>query len=33
VVIVWLLAGVIAAGQRHYFSGSTTNCAKPGPSW
>jgi hypothetical protein len=30
VVIVWLLIGLFAAGQRHYFSGSTTNCAKAG---
>ena len=30
VVIVWLVIGVLAAGQRHYFSGSTTNCAKAG---
>jgi hypothetical protein len=30
VVLVWLLIGVLAAGQRHYFSGSSTNCAKAG---
>jgi hypothetical protein len=29
-VVVWLLIGVLAAGQRHYFSGSNTNCAKAG---
>jgi nitric oxide reductase large subunit len=29
-VLIWLLIGVLAAGQRHYFSGSTTNCAKAG---
>ena len=29
-VVVWLLIGVLAAGQRHYFSNSTTNCAKAG---
>jgi hypothetical protein len=29
-VIVWLVIGVIAAAQRHYFSGSSTNCAKAG---
>ncbi len=29
-VVVWLLIGVLAAGQRHYFSGSSTNCAKLG---
>lgn len=29
-VLVWLLIGVLAAGQRHYFSGSDTNCAKAG---
>ena len=27
-VLIWLLIGVLAAGQRHYFSGNTTNCAK-----
>ena len=26
--IVWLAIGALAAGQRHYFSGSATNCAK-----
>ena len=30
IVLVWLLIGVLAAGQRHYFSGSSTNCAKAG---
>ena len=29
-VIIWLVIGAIAAGQRHYFSGSSTNCAKAG---
>jgi hypothetical protein len=29
-VIVWLLIGVLAAGQRGYFSGSETNCAQAG---
>jgi membrane protein YdbS with pleckstrin-like domain len=29
-VIVWLLIGVAAAGQRHYFSSADTNCAKFG---
>lgn len=29
-VIVWLIIGVIAAGQRHYFSSAKTNCAKVG---
>jgi hypothetical protein len=28
VLIVWLVIGAIAAGQRHYYSGSVTNCAK-----
>jgi hypothetical protein len=27
-VIIWLVIGGIAAGQRHYYSGSATNCAK-----
>jgi hypothetical protein len=29
-LVVWLLIGLLAAGQRHYFSGSVTNCAKAG---
>jgi hypothetical protein len=28
VVLIWLVIGAIAAGQRHYFSGSDTSCAK-----
>jgi hypothetical protein len=27
-LIIWLAIGAIAAGQRHYYSGSATNCAK-----
>ena len=27
-LIVWLVIGAIAAGQRHYYDSSTTNCAK-----
>jgi hypothetical protein len=27
-VIVWLVIGAVAAGQRHYYSGSATSCAK-----
>jgi hypothetical protein len=30
VLVVWLIIGVVAAAQRHYFSGSATNCAKVG---
>ena len=29
-VILWLVIGAIAAGQRHYYSGSDVNCAKTG---
>lgn len=29
-VIVWLVIGLIAAGQRHYLAGSDTTCAKAG---
>lgn len=29
-IVVWLLIGLLAAGQRHYLSGSSTNCAKAG---
>ena len=27
-LVIWLAIGVLAAWQRHYFSGSDTNCAK-----
>ena len=27
-VVLWLAIGVVAAWQRDYFSGSSTNCAK-----
>ena len=30
IAVVWLIIGVIAAGQRDYFSGSDTSCAKTG---
>ncbi len=30
VVVIWLVIGALAAGQRHYFSGSNANCAKVG---
>jgi hypothetical protein len=30
VLVVWLLIGLLAASQRHYFSGSAENCAKAG---
>jgi membrane protein YdbS with pleckstrin-like domain len=30
VVVIWLLIGVLAAGQRGYFSSSPSNCAKVG---
>ncbi|HEX6678014.1 MAG TPA: hypothetical protein VF486_23730 [Actinomycetes bacterium] len=29
-VVIWLVIGVVAAAQRHYFSGSDANCAKLG---
>jgi hypothetical protein len=29
-VIIWLLIGAIAAGQRGYFGGSDSSCAKAG---
>ncbi|MGN9776906.1 hypothetical protein ACTMS0_14250 [Micromonospora sp. H33] len=29
-VVIWLLIGAIAAGQRGYFSGDDTNCAEAG---
>ena len=30
VLIVWLLIGVLAGGQRHYYNDSKTTCAKAG---
>lgn len=30
VIFIWLVIGVLAAGQRGYYSGSSTNCAKAG---
>ena len=27
VLLVWLLIGALAAGQRHYYSSAKTNCA------
>ncbi|MDT4986334.1 MAG: hypothetical protein QOI74_428 [Micromonosporaceae bacterium] len=30
IVIIWLLIGALAAGQRGYFSSSNDNCAKAG---
>ena len=29
-ILVWLLIGALAAGQRHYFSASSANCAGVG---
>jgi hypothetical protein len=29
-LVIWLVIGAIAAGQRNYYSGSSTNCAKAG---
>jgi hypothetical protein len=31
-VVIWLVIGVVAAAQRHYFSSSNANCAKLEPS-
>jgi membrane protein YdbS with pleckstrin-like domain len=30
VVVVWLVIGAIAAGQRHYYSSAKSNCASVG---
>lgn len=30
ILLLWLLIGAIAAGQRGYFDGSDANCAKTG---
>jgi len=29
-LVVWLIIGAVAAGQRNYYSGSSANCAKAG---
>lgn len=29
-IVIWLVIGAIAAGQRGYFNGSTDNCAEAG---
>jgi hypothetical protein len=29
-IIIWLIIGLLAAGQRGYFSGSSSNCAEAG---
>jgi hypothetical protein len=30
ILVLWLIIGAIAAGQRGYFDGSETNCAEAG---
>jgi ABC-type dipeptide/oligopeptide/nickel transport system permease subunit len=30
IVVIWLIIGAIAAGQRGYFNGTTDNCAEAG---
>lgn len=30
ILIIWLIIGAIAGGQRHYYGGSRTSCAKAG---
>ena len=30
IIVVWLIIGAIAAGQRHYYSSSDPNCARAG---
>jgi hypothetical protein len=29
-LLIWLVIGAIAGGQRHYYSGSDPNCAQTG---
>jgi hypothetical protein len=29
-LIIWLIIGAIAAGQRHYYNGSADSCVKVG---
>jgi hypothetical protein len=30
ILVIWLIIGAIAAGQRHYFNGSANSCVKVG---
>jgi hypothetical protein len=30
ILVIWLIIGAVAGGQRHYYSGSSANCAKAG---
>jgi hypothetical protein len=30
IIVIWLIIGAIAGGQRHYYNGSRTSCAKAG---
>jgi hypothetical protein len=30
ILVIWLIIGAIAAGQRHYYSTSSANCAGTG---
>jgi hypothetical protein len=30
ILVIWLLIGVLAAGQRHYFTASSDSCAGTG---
>jgi membrane protein YdbS with pleckstrin-like domain len=30
IIVVWLIIGAIAAGQRHYYSSADPNCARAG---
>ena len=30
IILIWLIIGAIAGGQRNYYSGSSDNCAKAG---
>lgn len=30
IIVVWLIIGAVAAGQRGYFNGGDANCAKTG---
>jgi membrane protein YdbS with pleckstrin-like domain len=30
ILIIWLIIGAVAGGQRHYYSGKSESCAKTG---
>jgi hypothetical protein len=33
IIVIWLIIGAVAAGQRHYFDSGTADCAKAGTTF